>query len=135
MQPMRWRGGIIGIAVIATLALTGCAYGLHPYTLPSQHKLKLVAKSPELYTIRLQTKDYPVATDGKVEFGFPAMGHECSVYLFGVIPIRRRADPFKAKTISVVDGVNIVRTFSLRDISKLVADGEGYRLLAIKNPH
>src|SRR5258708_3765594 len=106
------RSRIIMTAAIAT-TLANCAYRLPPATLPSQHRLKIVARSPERYSVRVRDKEYSVGADGKVLIEFPATRRACSVYLFDRIPISRGPDPLKAKSISVLIAGNAVRTLSM----------------------
>ncbi len=129
------RCGAVAIEAIATLAMAGCAYRLSPVALPSQHKLRLVAQSPEQYSIRVWNKEYPVGADGNVSIEFPATRRGCHAYLFDRIPISRSTDPFKAKAISVQAAGNTVRRLSLNELSKPPVDGSGNHLLKVQGGH
>jgi hypothetical protein len=95
------RAAVFGLAgLLAALLMPGCAYRLAPPSPPSLHKLKLVTPSPANYAFRVQDKDYQVGADGKVAIQFQTH-HGCSVYLFDRIPVSRRRDPLKTKSIFV----------------------------------
>jgi len=103
--------------------------------LPSQQRLKVAAASPEAYILRLrirEPRDYRVPADGRVTLDVPAYRAGCSVYLFDKLRIQRGANPFTARTIDVVAGGKILRQLSLKEISALPVDPEGYHLLAVK---
>lgn len=133
MQCPELPNRLIIAGAIATLALTGCAYRLSPPAPPSQHTLRIVAKAPELYTIYIQTKPYPVPADGKVAFNYGAMQSGCNVYLFDRILIKRAPDPFKGKGIALTIGGKTVKTFSLQEISHLPVDSAGNLELQVRN--
>ena len=117
-----------------TLALAGCAYRLPAPNAPSQPRLRVLAKSPERYLVRVQTADpteHLVATDGRVIVDVPTLPRWCSVHLFG-IKVRNGAYPHRTKAIHVVSGDKTARRLSLNDISRLPVDSEGYRLLRLK---
>jgi len=101
---------------------------------PSQHRLKLVAKSPELFAVRLQigdTREYQVPADGRVTLDVPAYRSECSVFLFDRIRVRGGESPFTAKAVAIVKGGKVTRQLSLKDIFGLSEDREGYHLLTL----
>jgi hypothetical protein len=131
------RAVSFGFVITLNFALAGCAYRLSPTVLPSQHRLKVVADSSESYVLRLrirERRDYQVPADGRVTLDAPAYRAGCSVYLFDKIRIRRGANPFTARTIDIVVGGKITRQLSLKEISTLPADPEGYHLLALRAP-
>jgi hypothetical protein len=118
--------------VVLGLAPTGCAYRLPLSTLPSQQRLKIVDASAEPCAIRLRIhdpKEYRVAKDGRITVDVPGDSGECSVYLFDLIPVQRGANPLTAKTFEIVEGDKTVRKLSLKEISELPMDAEGYHLL------
>jgi hypothetical protein len=130
---MTWRNSIILAGSIMSLSLAGCAYRLYPVSPASHHTLTVIAKSPDQYTIQIQSKHYPVAADGRVTFDYPAVRRGCGVYLFDRIPITRGADPLKEKTISVTNGINVLKLFSLDDVAKLPRDSSGFRVLNLNS--
>jgi hypothetical protein len=126
----RCFGGIV-VAGAMSLALCGCAYRLYAPSLPFQSTLTPVAESPEQYAVRVQGRDYPVAADSRVTFEYPAVRRGCGVYLFDLVPINRGRDPLKAKTISVTNGLKVLKSFSVEDISKWPLDSSGYHVLSL----
>jgi hypothetical protein len=124
-----------GFVLALNFALAGCAYRLPAAMLPSQQRLKVAAASPEAYVLRLRIRepsDYRVPPDGRVTLDVPAYRAGCSVYLFDKLRIQRGANPFTARTIDVVAGGKITRQLSLKEISALPVDPEGYHLLAVR---
>jgi hypothetical protein len=122
-----------GLAI--SLTLTACAYRLPVATLPSQYRLKLVTKSPELFIVKLNIGDpreYHVLGDGRVTLDVPGYRNGCSVYLFDRIRVRRAASPLRAKSVEIVKAGTIARLLSLKDIARLVVDGSGYHLLTLE---
>jgi hypothetical protein len=130
---MTWHNGSILSATIMSLSLVGCAYRLYPPLPASQHTLIIVAKEPSRYTIQIQSKHYPVAADGRVTFDYSAARRGCGVYLFDRIPINRGADPLKEKVISLTDGLEVLKSFSLDDVDKLPMDSSGFRVLNLNS--
>jgi len=123
---------LLTLAFARTTALTGCAYRLAPWTLPSQQRLKIVGASAEQYVIRLRIhdlKEYRVVADGRVTLDVPAEHGECSVYLFNLILVQRGVNPFTVKTVEIVRGGKPMRKLSLKEIAQLPADSEAYHLL------
>jgi hypothetical protein len=53
------------------------------------------------------------------------------VYLFNEIKVSDGADPLKAWTVTVGSGGRVVRTLSLRQVSHLATDSQGFRVLTI----
>jgi len=111
----------------------GCVYRLHPPQFPSERQLRIVTPSPEHFTVRVAVgnpKEYDVASDGKVKLAIPAYREGCGPYLFG-IKLHSKENVEQAKTISVVNGVTVVRTLSLNDLFRLPVDSEGYFVLRL----
>jgi hypothetical protein len=124
----------LAIGFVLTFETIGCVYRLPPATLPSQHRLKVVSNSPEVYSLRLRTRephDYRVPTDGRVTLDLPGSRDGCSVYLFDRIRIRSGASPFTAITIDVIGNGRIARQLSLKQMAALPVDAEGYHLLTV----
>lgn len=121
-------------ALILNLALSGCAYRLPVPTLPFEQHLKVVAIDPQAYMLRLRIRDprdYRVPVDGRLTLDVPGYRAACKVYLFDKFRINRGGDPFTARTIDVIVGGKITRQLSLKEISELPVDAQGYHLLAV----
>src|ERR1035441_1340918 len=89
---------------------------------PSRQGLRLVAKSPEAYVLRLrigEPHDYRVPVDGRVTLDVPGYGVPCDVYLLNKIRIRRGANPFSAKTLEIIVAGKVTRQLSLKEIATL----------------
>jgi len=115
-------------------AMACCAYRRTAPTLPSRQRLRVAVASPEAYDLRLrigEPRDYRVPADGRVTLDVPSYRAGCSVYLFDKLRIRGEDNPFTAKTIDVVAGGKTIRRLSLKEISALPVDPEGYHLLAV----
>ena len=119
-----------GLIVGMLLLSAGCAYRLQVAMVPFQQRLRIVAPAPQQYTVRVESKDYSVSEEGRVEVKV-GMHRGCSVYLFNRIPIRRVPDPTKEKIISIMNGTAPIQTLSLQDISRLPHDSEGVPQIAI----
>jgi len=63
--------------------------------------------------------------------GVPAYRRGCSVYLFNEVKVSNGADPLKAWTMTVTSGGKVMRALSLRQLSRLATDSEGFHLLKI----
>jgi len=124
---------LAGTWMAAYLGLSGCAYRLPVARPPSQWQIRLVARSQQRYVVRAETRDtrdYPVPVDGRVTLDIPAYRPGCSIYLFNRIKISNGANPLKTWTIHVVSG-KTARTLSLKKLSSLPLDADGYRLLRL----
>jgi hypothetical protein len=122
------------VAVAATLSsLCGCAYRMAAPLLPSHQRLRILANSPERFSVRVQASDYRTEPDGHVSFDIATIHRGCSVYLFNFIPISRVPDPEKQKVISVMIGGEPIRRLSFGELSKLPVDGAGYHELPISD--
>lgn len=116
------------------LILAGCVYRLLPVTPPSQQRLRIVSASPERFVVRLQlgdSREYNVPADGKLTLTVPAYRAPCRVFLFGLVKTRSGAQPFTAKTVTVIDGAKVTRRLSLKDVSALPVDANGYAMLTV----
>lgn len=127
MQNVSWA------LILALMAASGgCAYRRPAGMAPSRQGLRLVAKSPEAYVLRLrigEPHDYRVPVDGRVTLDVPGYGVPCDVYLLNKIRIRRGANPFSAKTLEIIVAGKVTRQLSLKEIATLPTDAEGYHLL------
>jgi hypothetical protein len=54
------------------------------------------------------------------------------VYLFNKIPVGKNVDYYTAKTIDVILGGKTARRLSLKEVSALPLDAEGYHLLTFR---
>lgn len=126
-------GCIRGVLILLVILTSGCAYRLHQPMPPATIGIRLSAQAVESFTLKVQEREYPVASDGAVEFQYVGR-HGCSVYLFNIIPIRSGPDPFRAKSIEVRRAGVAVRRLSLQEVTKLPKADSGYHLLSIPPP-
>jgi hypothetical protein len=90
---------------------------------------------PQQYIVHVAVDtpaDYPVASDGRVEFTVPRFGNGCDVYIFGVIKTRHGS----AESVRVVElrrDTRVVRRLSLAQISELPKDEAGFSLVRIRD--
>jgi hypothetical protein len=102
--------------------------------LPSVYRVRIVADSPDRYTVRLRVVDgrqYEVPPDGRLNIAVPAYRASCSVYLFDKIRISSGANPFTAKSVDLAEGRRVVRQLSLKEIAGLPLDAEHYHVLTV----
>jgi hypothetical protein len=128
------QSAAFGLELMLILTLAGCAYALHPVTLPTQVRLKVIAKSPEAYGVHLRINgahDYRVPADGRLTLDVPAYRAPCTVYLFGMFKLPNHLDPYTAKTLDVFASGKTARQLSLQKISALPLDADGYHLLKL----
>jgi len=122
------------VALGMALASMGCSYALPVATPPSAERVRVLAKSPQLLVIHVDVGhvvDYPVPTDGRLTLGVPAYRRGCSVYLLNEVRVSDGTDPLKAWTVTVSSNGKSLRALSLRQLSHLATDSEGFRLLEI----
>jgi len=116
------------------LGSTGCAYRLPPVVPPSQEHLRILAKSPEGYAVHVNVDHvtvYQVPADGRLTLGIPSFRRTCGVYLFDVIKVGGSEDPLRIWAITVVSAGKTVQKVSLRQMTNLPTDPDGYHLLKI----
>jgi hypothetical protein len=126
------EGSILGLLLLLASTLVGCAYALPPVTLATQVRLKIVATVPDVYDDRLRITEpikYHVPADGRVTLDVPAYRAGCSVYLFGKLKMQNHSDPYTAKTLDILAGGKTVQQLSLKNISTLPVDVDGYHVL------
>ena len=119
-----------------TFALEGCVYRLPVISPPSQERLRIIARSPDLYVVHVDVghvTDYPVPADGKVRIGIPAYRPSCGVYLFNAIKVGGADDPLGTWAISVTSGGRSLRMLSVKKVEKLTTDSDGYHLLKLSD--
>jgi hypothetical protein len=115
--------------------MSGCAYRLPAYNVPSQQRLMIVASSPERYVVRIQAyniTEFPVASDGRVTIDIPTLPRGCGVYLFDRIRISGGAQPLTTRAIHLVDHGSFAAKLSLAEIAKLPVGADGYHVLVLK---
>ena len=128
--------GRLPVPVVIAALLIGCAYRLPAVNVPSEQKLRLVAKSPQHYVIRLdayKVSEHAVAPDGRVTVPVPMLPRACGVYLFDHIKINGGTVPSKTRAFQVVAAGKVKRKLSLDEISKLPIDPEGFHLVKVGN--
>ena len=122
------------ICLATSLLSLGCVYYALPVVNPpSQERVNIVAKSPESYVIRIKaerSQDYPVPPDGRVSVGIPAYRPGCRVSVTA-IKVSNGYDPLKDWTVEVREGDVAVRSLSVRQLSRLRPDAEGFRVIKI----
>ena len=116
---------------IAVITLTGCGYALSPVTPAWRQRLRLVPAPPQPVVVRFDSREYDVSGDGSVTLEIPAYRRPCRVYLFGLIRIPSGVDPLTTKRLAIIDGATTARSLSLRDVSRLPLDADGYHLLPL----
>jgi hypothetical protein len=120
------------LTLFLVMMLTGCAYSLHPYTRPTDVKLRVQSARPGSYVVRVTAtepaSDYSVMPEGRVAFTVPSFRRGCSTYLFDVVKIGD-ATPERIRVIEVRRGQRVVRKLSLSQIAKLPEDEAGYRIV------
>jgi hypothetical protein len=122
---------LLAVEVLAILSLNGCAYRRSAVLFPTQERLQIVATSPEQYHLRVWSDDHQVAPDGRMKFELRIPPRGCGVYLFNRIPLQRTSDRTKEKVIFVLTNGKALAKLSLRDLSSLPVDGEGYHQLIL----
>jgi len=125
---------VVGSAL--TFGLEGCTYRLPVISPPSQERIRIIAKSPDLYVVHVDVDhitDYPVPADGRVIVGIPAYRPSCGVYLFNAIKVGGADDPLETWAITVTSGDRTLRKLSVRQVKKLTTDLDGYRLVKLSD--
>ena len=110
---------------------SGCVYALHVASRPTAVKLGIHALRPEVYLVRVAAKEaaeYPIPSDGRVQFVVPSLQNGCDVYLFGVVR-KRDASPEQVPVIELRHGERLIRRLSLKQVAKLPQDDAGYSIV------
>lgn len=118
----------------AVLTQAGCAYRLYVATPPSHGLIRIVADSPEQYSVQVNTetvKQYDVPHDGRITVDIPSYRPPCGVYLFNAIKVGGDGDPLKTWTVSITRNGKTVRKQSLRATQKSPKDEAGYHVVKI----
>ena len=129
------RFKLSGATALGSAVLSGCAFRLPVFNVPSQQRLVIVGRSPERYVVCVQASEigeFPVAADGRVTIDVPRLPRACSVYLFDRIRISRGIQPFTTKAIHLIGSGNLLAKLSLADIANLPLDTSGYHILRLK---
>jgi len=130
----QFRSAFVVAALCLMFDSAGCSYALPTFTPSSAERVRILAKSPRLLVIHVDAGhkvDYPVPADGRLTVGVPAYRRGCSVYLLNEVKVSNGADPLKAWTVTVTSGGKVMRALSLRQVSRLATDAEGFHLLKI----
>jgi hypothetical protein len=122
---------LVIVVLVLSATSTGCVYRHNPPIPPSNQRLRIIAKSPERYTIRVLSHEYAASADGNVDFKWAA-STGCSVYLFNQIPIHRLPPATKQKNISIMLGQSVVRQLSIEEIARLPKGGDGVPELGVR---
>jgi len=105
------RFKLSGATALGSAVLSGCAFRLPVFNVPSQQRLVIVGRSPERYVVCVQASEigeFPVAADGRVTIDVPRLPRACSVYLFDRIRISRGVQPFTTKAIHLIGSGNLL---------------------------
>jgi len=111
----------------------GCSYAYPTPSPPSQERLRIVAASPERYTLRLnfgRSQDLPVPPDGKLTVPIPAFSRGCTVHFLG-IKTSNGYDPLKEWTLTVNAAGKAISSLTLRQVARLPTDANGFRILKL----
>lgn len=136
MKPTtRLRNCAVTVSLVgAVLMQAGCADRLYVATPPSHGLIRIVADSPEQYSVQVDArtvKQYEVPQDGRIAVDIPAYRPPCGVYLFNAIKVGGGGDPLKTWTVSITRKGKTVRKQSLRAAQKSPTDEAGYHIVRI----
>jgi len=148
------RNYYLVLALALTLSSTACTLRLYDPVPPSEEWVKVVAKNPDRYVLHIEEQvptmnkagetaphvyvahvtNYQVPSDGLVTLTVPSYRPYCGVYLFNFIKVGGGGeDALKNWEVSVLSGVAVVRTTTLRDLRNLPTDSAGNRLLKLSD--
>ena len=135
MKPMHLRNCSVTVSLLGgVLMQAACAYRLPVATPPSHRLIRIVADSPEQYSVQVNTggtTQYDVPPDGRIQIEIPPYRPTCGVYLFDVIKVAGDRDPLKSWNVSITRNGKTVRKQSLRTTQKSPTDEAGYHLVKI----
>ena len=129
---MRRVPAFLTVLPFALLA-SGCVYALRTARAPTDVKLLVQAFHPQQYIVRVvvdSPADYPVGSDGRVQFTVPRFSNGCDVYVLGFIKARDGSGE-SVRLVELRRDARIVRRFSLAQISKLPRDEAGNSLIRV----
>ena len=115
------------------LASVGCSYALPAPSPPSQERVRVLAASPERYTLRLnssRSQDFPVPPDGRVTLAVPPFSRGCTVRFLG-IRTSDGYDPLQKWTVTLKVASKTISGLTLNQVAKLPTDAEGFHLLKL----
>ena len=130
-----WRNSFFLVCLCVILGCGGCAI-VRRVSLASEEKLRLQNPHPERYTVRVagqsSTNDFAISSDGRVVIAVPGMGPGCTSYLFGLrgLPVNDQS-PYTWRVVHVMQGTEVVRSLSLKQIEHLRMGPDGCRLLEV----
>lgn len=125
--------GSIACSACLMLPSVGCSYALPAPSPPSQEHVRVLAASPQRYTLRLnssRSQDFPVPPDGKVTLAVPPFSGGCTVRFLG-IRTSHEYDHLKEWTVTVSANGKTFDRLTLGQVAKLPTDAEGFRLLKL----
>src|SRR4051794_37677750 len=114
--------------------LSGCVSALMEGSRPTDVRLKLESPQPQQYIARVALEssvEYPVPSDGRVQFTVPSFHNGCSYYFLGIETHDGSAEALRV--IELRRGELVVRRLSLREIAKLPQDEAGFRIVRVRN--
>ena len=106
---------------------------LQPSSPPTDVKLKVQTAHPQDHSVRVTVglpADYPVASDGRVEFTVPRFSHGCDHYLFGFIKTRNGAAEC-VRPVELRREGRVLRRLSLAQIAELPRDEGGFGVVKV----
>ena len=113
---------MVVVGGVLSFACEGCTYRLYAYHPPSQERVKIIGRSPNLYAVHVDTVDkkaYQVPADGKILLSIPTYRPTCGVYLFNQIKIGGTHDPLGTWAVTVTSGGKTTRKLSIGQVKKL----------------
>jgi hypothetical protein len=125
LRKLRWTW----LAVLPCL-LSGCVIAMNTMNPPSQLKLHIASFSPQQYCLRIKDRECRVPGDGRVVVEIPALGHDCSIYLFGACKIKDGSAQ-NLPAVHVLRDGQCIRTLTLRQVTQLPLDAGGCRWLKL----
>ena len=124
----------LSICLAASFLSPGCVYYALPVvTPPSVVRVKIVAKSPDSYVVRINSErslDFAVASDGRVNVSIPAYRPGCSVYV-SRLKVSNGYDPLKDWTVEIRRGDVTVRKLSVSEVVRRHTDAAGFHLIEV----
>jgi len=116
--------------VVLPCFLGGCVIAMNTMNPPSQLKLHITSFSPQQYCLRIKDRECRVPGDGRMVVDIPALGHDCSIYLFGACKIKDGSAQ-NLPAVHVLRDGQCIRTLTLRQVTQLPLDAEGCRWLKL----
>jgi len=123
---------LIAILALVVFLFAGVKRALPKYNSPSDYKIRLVAKEAAEYSIFIRGADYSTniaVNHAQVEVHIPRLPRGVCWDLYGLTVIDGSPENFKS--IFVMQGTNVVRSLTLKEIKKLPLDKDGFVLLVL----